>query len=104
MQPWAGGGCSQPHSLTFSEALANLEPVELKARAARGPSWAGMVQAVFCGAQGNVRAKGHVVLGLCEDRVFLSHTLPRPADMDSQDHPVLMVSLQHPQQFISALP
>lgn len=59
MQPWAVGGYLQAHSLTFSEALANLEPVELKARAARGPSWAGMAQAVFCRAQGNVSAKGH---------------------------------------------
>lgn len=55
MEPWAEGGYLQLHSLTFSEALANLEPVELKARAARGPSWAGMVQAVFCRAQSNTR-------------------------------------------------
>lgn len=60
MQPWAEGRYFQPHSLTFSEALANLEPVELKARAARGPSWAGMVQADFCRAQGNMSANGHV--------------------------------------------
>lgn len=51
------GGCSQQRSLTFSEALASFEPVELKARAARGPSWAGIVQAVFCRAEGNVSAK-----------------------------------------------
>lgn len=54
------GGCSQRRSLTFSEALASFEPVELKARAARGPSWAGIVQAVFCRAEGNVSAKRHV--------------------------------------------
>lgn len=42
--------------------------------------------------------------GLCEGRAFLPRTLSTPADKDSQDHHVLMVSLQHPQQFISALP
>lgn len=56
----AAGRCSQQRSLTFSEALASFEPVELKARAARGPSWAGIVQAVFCRAEGNVSAKRHV--------------------------------------------
>lgn len=51
------GGCLQWSSLTFSEALASFEPVELKARAARGPSWAGIVQAAFCRAEAQVSAK-----------------------------------------------
>lgn len=34
--------------LTFSDALASLEPEELKAMAASVPSWAAMVQTVFC--------------------------------------------------------
>lgn len=45
-----------------------------------------------------------LLLGLCETRAFLPHTLSTPADMDSRDHLVLMVSPQHLQQFISALP
>lgn len=61
-------GRLQQRSLTFSEALANFEPVELKARAARGPSWAGIVQAVFCRAEGDVSAKRHVALR--KGRVF----------------------------------
>jgi len=53
------GGYSQQCSLTFSEALASFDPVELKVRAARGPSWAAIVQAVFCRTEGDVRVKRH---------------------------------------------
>ena len=37
-----------PSALTFSEALASLEPEALKAMAASVPSWAAMVPTVFC--------------------------------------------------------
>lgn len=94
------GGCS----LTFSEALASLEPVELKVRAARGPSWAGMVQAVFCRAEDDMSSGTHCSLGCVRAGHCLSHTPSRPADMGSWDPITLRVSSTPSALIIFALP
>lgn len=41
-------------TLTFSEALASLEPEALKVMAASVPSWAAIVQTVFCWWEGKM--------------------------------------------------
>lgn len=41
-------------ALTFSDALASLEPGALKVIAASVPSWAAIVQTVFCWCKGQM--------------------------------------------------